>query len=92
MKEVPAGGRVELRCAGKGCPFARRTVRSGRRTVTLTKLFTRRKLRRGTVLEVRITAPGMVGKVVRYTMRTRRKLPRSAPLCLPPGATRPAAC
>jgi hypothetical protein len=34
----------------------------------------------------------MVGKVVRYTIRARRKLPRSAPLCLPPGATRPAAC
>jgi hypothetical protein len=41
---------------------------------------------------VRITAPGMVGKVVRYTIRARRKLPRTVPLCLPLGAPRPAAC
>jgi hypothetical protein len=92
VKQIPAGGRVEVRCSGKGCPFARRTVAARRGAATLTKLFARRKLRRGAVLEVRITAPGMVGKVVRYTMRARRKLPRSAPLCLPPGATRPAAC
>ncbi len=92
VKQIPAGGRVEVRCAGQGCPFARRTVAARRGTATLTKLFARRKLRRGAVLEVRITAPGMVGKVVRYTIRARRKLPRSAPLCLPPGAARPAAC
>ena len=92
VKRIPAGGKVEVRCDGKGCPFARRVIAPAGGTATLTKLFANRKLRRGTVVEVRVTAPGMVGKVVRYTMRTRRKLPRTAPLCLPPGATKPVAC
>jgi hypothetical protein len=92
VKRIPAGGKVEVRCHGKGCPFARRVIAPAGGTAPLTKLFANRKLRRGTVVEVRVTAPGMVGKVVRYTMRTRRKLPRTAPLCLPPGATKPVAC
>ena len=92
VKRVPAGGRVEVRCAGKGCPFARRSVVAARRSAALTKLFAGRRLARGAVVEVRITAPGMVGKVVRYTIRARRKLPRATPLCLPPGATQPTAC
>jgi hypothetical protein len=92
VKGVPAGGRVEVRCDGKGCPFARRTAKPRRGKVTLTKLFAGRKLARGTVLEVRVTAPGMVGKVVRYTMRAQRRLPRTAALCLGPGAARAATC
>jgi hypothetical protein len=92
VKGVPAGGRVEVRCDGKGCPFARRAVAPRRGKATLTRLFAGRKLARGTVLEVRVTAPGMVGKVVRYTMRAQRRLPRTAALCLGPGAARAAAC
>ena len=92
VKKIPEGGRVEVRCAGKGCPFARRLIAPAGGTATLTKLFARRRLKRGTVVEVRVTAPGMVGKVVRYTMRARRKLPRTVPLCLPAGAAKPARC
>jgi hypothetical protein len=92
VKGVPAGGRVEVRCDGKGCPFAKRSVAARRGKVSLTRLFRGRRLARGTVLEVRVTAPGMVGKVVRYTMRAQRRLPHTAALCLGPGAARAAAC
>ena len=58
----------------------------------LGKHFKGAKLKPGTTLEVRVTAPGMVGKVVRYTFRSKRKLPSSKRRCLPPGATEPVAC
>ncbi len=41
------------------------------------------------MIEVRITARGWIGKVVRYTMR-KGKLPKAETLCLAPGASKPA--
>ena len=58
----------------------------------LGKHFKDAKLKPGTTLEVRVTAPGMVGKVVRYTFRSKRKLPSSTRRCLAPGATKPSRC
>jgi virginiamycin B lyase len=89
---IPAGGAVNIVCRGRGCPFARRRFAPGRtRAVKATRDFRRARLRSGAVLEVRIVAPGAVGKVVRYTIR-RHAIPRGRVLCLPPGASRPAAC
>ena len=45
----------------------------------------------GTVVEIRVLAPDQIGKVLRYTMRS-RKLPRSATLCLSPAARTPSRC
>jgi hypothetical protein len=90
IRGAPAGATVRVTCTGRGCPFKRkiRTAANGR--ATLTPLFRRSSLRPGAVIEVRITAPGYIGKVVRYTIR-RRKLPASRTLCLPPGGSRPRA-
>jgi hypothetical protein len=92
VKDIPADGRVAVLCSGKGCGFDRRTVSPRGGAAKLAKLFNGRRLKRGTVVEIRVTAPGMTGKVVRYTVRDRRKLPASATLCLPSGAGRPGAC
>jgi hypothetical protein len=92
VKDIPADGRVAVLCSGKGCGFDRRTVSPRGGAAKLAKLFDGRRLKRGTVVEIRVTAPGMTGKVVRYTVRDRRKLPASATLCLPSGAGRPGAC
>ena len=81
-----------MRCQGKGCPFKRKTVKPKGSTAKLGKHFEDAKLKPGTTLEVRVTAPGMVGKVVRYTFRSRRKLPSSTRRCLAPGASKPARC
>jgi hypothetical protein len=91
VRRVPAGGRVTVRCRGRGCPFGRRRVAVRRGSATLTALFHRRRLRPGAVIEIRITVPNAVGKFVRFRMRDRR-LPASAALCLPPGQRRPARC
>jgi hypothetical protein len=41
---------------------------------------------------VAITAPGTIGKVVRFTITGGKKLPRQRQLCQPQGATSPQPC
>jgi hypothetical protein len=85
VRDVPEGGRVILRCDGPGCGFAKRRVRvrdSGE--AALKPLLRGRRLRAGAVVEVRVTAPGFVGKVTRFRMR-RARVPVKTSLCLSPG-------
>jgi hypothetical protein len=92
LRDVPAGGRATVRCAGRGCPFrkARKLrVRNGRANAT--GLFEGERLRPGAVIAIRITAPETMGKIVRYTVRSRRP-PARRVLCDPPGQSRPGRC
>ena len=50
-----------------------------------------RYFRAGTVIVVRVTLPGRVGKFTRFTIR-RGRPPVRRDLCLPPGAARPTNC
>jgi streptogramin lyase len=91
---VPAGVTIQLRCRGRGCLRRVRQVRvrTAAASVDLRRRFLRRaRLRARAVLEVRVLAPGSIGKVVRFRIR-RTKLPTRRVLCLPPGATRPTRC
>ena len=56
-----------------------------------TQAFKGRRLGLGASVEVRITAPDRIGKVLRYTMRS-RKLPSKRELCLTPGKAKPGRC
>jgi len=56
-----------------------------------TKHFKGDQLLPGAVIEVRITARDTIGKIVRYTMRS-RKLPAKRELCDPPGRQKPGRC
>lgn len=91
VRALPAGASVELRCRGGGCPGKRRAaaVRDGQADVH--RLLGKRRLRRGARLEVRVAAPGMIGKVMRF--RIRRGIPPTwSVLCLPVGARSPQRC
>ena len=94
-RNVLSTARVELQCAGRRCPITR--VRVARRQGNHANLAralgdrARRGFRAGQTLEVRITAPGYIGKVVRYRLR-RGRIPDGRPLCLRPGAPRPHRC
>ena len=90
VKELPTGAIVTITCRGKGCPFKRRTFRPGTNgSANATKAFAKRRLRRNVVLEVRITKPGAIGRVLTYTLR-KRSVPRPVIRCLPVGSTTPA--
>jgi WD40 repeat protein len=91
VTKLPATATVEIRCKGRGCPFAKRTVKIRDGKANAAKGFKRAKLRRGTRVQIRILVPGMIGKVVVYTM-PKKGFPIGRQRCLPPGATKPAKC
>jgi sugar lactone lactonase YvrE len=91
IARVPRGAKVQLRCSGRGCPFKRRAVRVRRRNADASKATRKGKLRKGAVIQVRITKPGMIGKVVLYRV-PKNGLPVGRIRCLPPGANKPARC
>ena len=92
LRRFAASTAIELRCTGKACPFkvVRRTVGS-RRTVSLHGFFRNRALRAGTKIELRLTVPRRIGRVLRWTMRSPGGAPDVDFLCLPPGG-RPSGC
>lgn len=96
-RNVPAGGRVRVRCSGRGCPLkTRQATRRARATVTLFEPLGARKavqvrarrFRAGMRVEVRVTAPAHIDRVLRFALK-RGSVPRPRTLCLPVGAERP---
>jgi hypothetical protein len=92
---VMPGATVALRCLGTKCPFeTKRTTKARNRVVNalamLGKKPAKRRFRAGQSLELRITAPGYLGKVIRYKIR-KGKQPKVTKLCLPLGASKPKA-
>ena len=92
VREAPAGAKVTVRCKGRGCPFTTKSVSVRRGQAALAGLFKGRRLSKGAVVDVAITAPQTIGKVVRFTVRGQRKLPRQQQLCQPPSARSPRPC
>jgi hypothetical protein len=66
--DVPADAKVVLTCTGSSCPFASKTFKmsSDVKTLALTDMFTDPTLKPGTILEIRVTKPGWIGKVFQY--------------------------
>ena len=88
------GMQVEFRCRGSRCPVKHRTFnqpRGGRLNV-LTKLRRyRTRFRTGQTLELRVTAPDRIGKVVRFRL-VRNRSAITTTLCLTPGERSPRRC
>jgi hypothetical protein len=90
---VPTGATLRMTCAGETCAFKTKAVQhKGKQAdADLVDWFGNRALTPGTVLELRITKPGLTGRMFRWHMQE-GKYPKSKVLCLPPGASRPVAC
>jgi hypothetical protein len=90
VKDMPRGGTVSARCA-RGCSrtsLVKSNVTSSK--VSLSALV-KKPLKVGTKITITATAPGTIGAVKTLTIRSHRA-PAVKTRCLPPGATRPAAC
>jgi hypothetical protein len=72
IDRLPAGAKLAVSCKGRGCAFRSRPASGG----NLAKLFKRRKLAKGTVIDVKISAPGYTDVTVRFTVKDRKRLPR----------------
>jgi hypothetical protein len=95
-RNVPAGARVQLFCAGRSCPFRHsRALTVSRRSAVVSLMSAR--LRRArivpvTTFEVHVTRSGQVGSVVRYRFARAGRRPVQQSLCLVPGASKPRRC
>jgi hypothetical protein len=68
VEDVPAGATVTVN---------RAPVRVTGGRASLTERFTGRRLKPGKVIQIRVTAPGMTQRTIRFTIRA-RKLPLKA--------------
>jgi hypothetical protein len=84
---APSSAHVAARCVGSGCPV--RSVRVASAPARL-RAF-ERFLPAGTVLQVRVTSAGRIGKYASFVIRA-HSAPLRHDLCLMPGKSKPAAC
>ena len=84
---APSSARIAARCVGPGCP-----VRSVRVASAPARLHAfERFLPAGTVLQVRVTSAGRIGKYASFVIRA-HSAPLRNDLCLMPGKSKPSAC
>jgi PKD domain-containing protein len=92
---APAGAKIRVRCRGRSCPFRSFAMKAGVEAkasrIVRIRRFRRHLLRPGTVIEIRVTKRGEIGKFTRFLIR-KGKPPKRTDRCLPPGANRPKRC
>jgi hypothetical protein len=86
--QAPSGARVAVRCRGRACPYKRAAARASG-SVRFRRL--ERALDAGTVIAVRVTRRGTIGKYTRFRIR-RGKRPARLDRCLRPGSRKPIPC
>jgi hypothetical protein len=86
---MPGGAEAELRCKGRRCPIRRtRMFTPGKRgAIDVVKPLDidQRRFRAGQRLDLRISAPGHVGQVLRFNLRRGRE-PDALQRCMPIGS------
>ena len=88
---APKGARIEVTCAGSGCPLREVTQATARGTKALHVPQFERDLRAGTQLTITVAKPGYISKVTRITIR-RGKAPARSDQCRLPGENRLIRC
>jgi hypothetical protein len=93
LSDIPRGATVRITCRGKGCKRKRYTRRfpNGAAHANLTRAMRRNRPRSGAVMDIRISAPESLTKVIRLRFRFYLR-PRVQQLCQPPGAKKPTHC
>ena len=84
---APSSARIAARCVGPGCPVRSVSVASAPARLRAFERF----LPAGTVLQVRVTSAGRIGKYASFVIRA-HSAPLRNDLCLMPGKSKPAAC
>jgi hypothetical protein len=93
---APAGATITVTCKGRGCPIRKQVRIAASRVVHagyLTVVFQRfeRSFPGGSLLQVRVSLPGEIGKYTSLHIR-RGKLPIRADACLSPSGLDPIGC
>jgi hypothetical protein len=93
VQPVRAGDLLRLTCKGQGCKRKRVTVRiwKNRRSLSLLGHLRGAKLRRGAVVQLRVTRTGAIGRVTTWKIKAPKR-PVTSSACLAPGKTKPIRC
>jgi PKD repeat protein len=91
--EAPPGALVTVECRGRTCPvhYASRLAPPAKGTAKVSFPRFRHTLAAGSVVEVRVTKSGHLGKYARFVFR-RGGAPARQDACLAPGALAPTPC
>jgi hypothetical protein len=84
---APRSARITVRCVGRGCPMRTLSLASAPARLRPFERF----LPAGTVLQVRVTRAGSIGKYASFLIRA-HSAPLRTDLCLLAGRAKPAAC
>jgi hypothetical protein len=84
---APSSAHITARCVGSGCPVRSIRVASAPARLRAFERF----LPAGTVLQVRVTSAGRIGKYASFVIRA-HSAPLRKDLCLMPGKPKPAPC
>ena len=91
VRRLPEGSTVTLTCTGKRCTFKTRTIKRSRKStmnvLNAKTLKGRKTFRAGQTVDIRIAAPGMNGKVLRFKLKA-GKVPKHRTYCQPLGSKR----
>jgi hypothetical protein len=91
VTQLPAEAHVVVNCDGAGCPLATRVVQSRSQELVLNDPFGNSALSPGATVEIVITAPESIGKVLVLEIRGGAS-PTLQERCLPPGYKKPVTC
>jgi len=95
VQPVKKGDRLRLSCKGKskGCPLSTKKLKvtKGKRSLSLLKRLKDAKLRKGAVLELRVTRRATIGVTTKWTIRAPKDV-LSKSRCLRPGKKKPVRC
>jgi hypothetical protein len=85
VSNVPKGGKVVVRCKGKGCKFKSKKIKPRKGRANLSHLLGKLRFGKKAKLTVTITAPGYSSRIITLTMRP-PKAPKRVKSCRKPGA------
>jgi Putative metal-binding motif len=93
LKNVAKGATVQVRCKGGGCPKKSYRVKTkrARKTMNLLSALRGRTLAVGAVVEIRVTVPGLIGRLISLKVGPRAQVSDTVK-CLVPGRKKPSRC
>jgi hypothetical protein len=90
IPKLRSNAKVEVTCVGAKCP-GQQSFGPGKQSVNLTPMFLGKRFGPGVVIELHITAPQSVGRVITWTTLAGNS-PTQKVRCLPPGDRTPVKC
>lgn len=91
--DLPAGSKVTINCSGSECPFASKSLnmKNNVKTLGLTDMFADPNFKPGTILEIKVTKPGWIGKSFKYEILSSAD-PRATTACLSADESKTVVC